>query len=65
MSNKMTKFTNHKDKGLTVGELTITLAIIIFFGIIFFTFHNNKDQDQSFSQNQNLHLSSLNKIHSL
>ncbi|KGG11266.1 MULTISPECIES: hypothetical protein [Prochlorococcus] len=38
---------NSQDQGLTVGELTITIAIVIIAGLIWTNISRNQESDQS------------------
>ena len=56
---KLRKIMSSKDLGLTVGELTIAIAVLIIGGIIWSNLSNDKNYDQSL----NIHLNTISALH--
>ncbi len=51
---KLRKIMSSKDQGLTVGELTIAIAVLIIGGIIWSNLSKDKNYDQSLYIHSNL-----------
>ena len=52
---KPRKIMSSKDQGLTVGELTIAIAVLIIGGIIW----SNLSKDKNYDQSLNIHLNTI------